>query len=69
MLLNQYHSVNEQFEKLEESLPSRDQIYNSLTKRETSDVDYKHLTSIRKTFRMKNMKDYHNMYLKLDVLL
>ena len=69
MLLNQYHSVNEQFEKLKESLPSRDKIYNSLTKCETGDVDYKHLTSIWKTFRMKNMKDYHNMYLKLDVLL
>ena len=52
-----------------ESLPSRDKIHNSLTKRETSDVDYRHLTSIWKTFRMKNTKDYHNMYLKLDVLL
>ena len=40
-----------------------------LTGRNISDKDYEHLLKVRNKFEIKKMKNYHNLYLKCDVLL
>ena len=54
--------------KFKEELPSKKKFYSSLTDRKISDKEYGHV-SVWKTFEMKRMKDYHDLYLKCDVLL
>ena len=40
-----------------------------MAKLEISDEDYKHVVIFWRIFRIKNMKGYHHLYLKADVLL
>ena len=40
-----------------------------MTKHEFSDKNYKHFVSVLKIFEKMIMKDYHDLYLKYDVLL
>ena len=40
-----------------------------LTGRNISDKEYEHLLKVRNKFEIKKMKNYHNLYLKCDVLL
>ena len=47
------------YEKFEEKLPSKEKFYSSLTD----------ILKIWNTLEMKTMKDYHDFYLKRDVLL
>ena len=59
-----------QFEKFKgELLPSKEKFYSSLTNRKISDKEYGHVFNVCKKFEMKTMKDYHDLYLKCDVLL
>ena len=44
-------------------------IYSSLTDRKITDKEYEHHLNVWKKFEMKTMKDYHDLYLKCDVLL
>ena len=56
--------------RLEETqLPPKKAFYSKLTKQKCSDENYKHAQKIWKEFNMKTMKDYHDLYLELDVLL
>ena len=57
-------------EKLSETqLPPKSAFYSKLNNKDISDEDYTHAQKIWKEFEMKTMKDYHNLYLELDVLL
>ena len=42
---------------------------SSLTDRKISDKEYEYVLNVWKKFEMKTMKDYHDLYLKCDVLL
>ena len=53
----------------ETQLPPKDAFYSKLTKQDISDEDYIHAQKVWKEFGMKTMKDYHDLYLELDVLL
>jgi hypothetical protein len=50
-------------------LPSIKAFYSKLYKSECSIDDYKHAQNVFKTFKCKKFLDYHNIYLKSDVLI
>ena len=56
-------------ENFKEELPSKEKFYSSLTDRKISNEEYEHVLSVWNKFQMKTIKDYHNLYLKCDVLL
>ena len=50
-------------------LNSKEKFYSSKTDRKITDKEYKHVLNVWKKFEMKTIKDYHNLYLKCDILL
>ena len=57
------------FEKFKEEFLSKEKFYNSITDRKITDKEYEHVLNVWKKFETKTLKDYHNLYLKCDVLL
>ena len=53
----------------ERHLPARKDFYSLLTDEEISESDYAHAQKVWETFGIKNMGQYHDLYLKSDVLL
>ena len=62
-----YEYINN-FETFKEELPSREKFYKYLTDKKISDKEYEHVLNIWKILEMKTMEDYHNFFLKCDVL-
>ena len=57
-------------DKLSETrLPSKEAFYSKLNKAHISDEDYEHALKVWRSFDCKTMRDYHDLYLKSDVLL
>ena len=57
-------------EKLSETqLPPKEEFYSKLNDEDISDDDYQHAINVWNTFECKSIRDYHNLYLKSDVLL
>ena len=57
------------FGKFKKLLPGKEKFYSSLNDRKISDKEYEHVLNVWKNFEMKTMKDYHDLYLKCDILL
>jgi hypothetical protein len=57
-------------EKLDEKcLPSIEKFYSTLKQENITEEEYSHAQNVWKTFNCKTLKDYHNLYLKTDVLI
>ena len=53
----------------ETELPPKEEFYSKLNDSDISHEDYKNVKKVWKEFKMKTMGDYHDLYLKTDVLL
>ena len=57
-------------DKLSETqLPPKEEFYSRLNDEHITDEDYKHAINVWNTFGCKTIRDYHDLYLKSDVLL
>jgi len=52
----------------ETSLPSKEKFYSSLTEKSISNEDYTHARDDWQAFNMNTFKDYHDLYMTIDVL-
>ena len=58
------------FEKFaDRQLPKKEDFYSLLTDEDISDDDYQHAIDVWNTFDIQNMGEYHDLYLKSDILL
>ena len=58
------------WDKFEEKrLPSKDEFYSKLNMSGISEKDYQHACKVWNEFGLKNMGDYHDLYLETDVIL
>ena len=53
----------------DQQLPSKDDIYSQLNSEHISNEQYQHAQKIWSTFELKNMGQYHDLYLESDILL
>ena len=53
----------------ETKLPVQQDFYSILNNEHISDEQYKHAQNVWNTFNLKTMGDYHDLYLKSDILL
>ena len=53
----------------EDKLPDRSKFYNSLKDKCISENEYLHANNVWTLFKVNAMGDYHDFYLKTDVLL
>ena len=58
------------FEKFEDSrLPKKEDFFSIMNNEHITDEEYKHAQNVWKTFNLKTMGEYHDLYLKSDILL
>ena len=57
----------ERFKK--ESLPDKEYFYSELNKEHITDEDYAHAQKVWDTFNIKNLGEYHDLYVQSDTAL
>ena len=62
-----YMDSFEKFNKTE--LPTKEEFYSILNNEHITDEDYSHAQKVWTTFQLQTMGEYHNLYLKSDILL
>ena len=64
------YNFMDSFEKFNQTeLPTKDQFYSILNHQHITDDEYDHAKKVWKTFKIKTMGEYHDLYLGSDVLL
>ena len=53
----------------ETALPSKDAFYSNLNLEYINDKHYNHAKTVRNTFKIKNLGEYHDLYVESDTLL
>ena len=53
----------------EKELPVKESFYSNLMMEDISDTDYKHANNVFKKFDIKNLGEYHDLYVRSDTLL
>ena len=60
----------ENWERVNEtSLPSKKEFYSNLNMEDIDEIDYRHGNNVFKSFKLENLGDYHDLYVKSDTLL
>ena len=58
------------WERFDETLlPNREPLYSNLNMEDITDTDYTHANKVFKEFKLKNLGEYHDLYIKSDTLL
>ena len=50
-------------------LPNEENFYNNLNMEYITDADHKHAEKVWKDFKIKNLVEYHDLYVQSDALL
>ena len=50
-------------------LPNKEYFYNNLNMENIDDIDYRHGSNVFKRFKLKNLGEYHDLYVQSDTLL
>ena len=50
----------------EDKLPDKESFYSELNKKHITDSDYEHSQKVYDTFNIKNLGEYHDLYVQLD---
>ena len=53
----------------ENTIPSKEAFYSKLSLEGISDAEYEHVKKIWESFEIKNLGEYHDLYLQWDTLL
>ena len=53
----------------EKIIPSKDSFYSNLTLENISETDYAHANNVFKKFNINNLGEYHDLYVRSDMLL
>ena len=53
----------------ETSIPNKESFYSNLTMENISETDYRHANNVFKTFKLDNLGDYHDLYVRSNTLL
>ena len=53
----------------ETSLPNKESFYSNLSMENIDDIDYRHGNNVFKRFKLKNLGEYHDLYVQNDTLL
>ena len=53
----------------ETSLPEKEDFYSHLNTEDITDADFVHAERVCKDFRIKNLGEYHDLYVQSDTLL
>ena len=51
------------------SLPNKEYFYSNLNMENIDDIDYRHGNNVFKNFKLKNLGEYHDLYVQSDTLL
>ena len=57
------------WERFNETLPSKEAFYSNLNIANIDDIDYIHGNNVFKRFTLKNLGEYHGLYVQSDTLL
>ena len=64
------YTYMDSMEKFKENhLPSKEEFFNDLSKKEISDEDFQFVHQLWKTFNLKNLGELHDLYMETDTLL
>ena len=58
------------WERFDETcLPFKGKFYRNLTLQNITDIDYRHANKVFKRIKLKNLGDYHDLYVQSDAIL
>ena len=64
------YEYKDNWERFDEtSLPDKESFYSSFNIENINDIDYRHGNNVFKNFKLKNLGEYHDLYVQSDTLL